>query len=275
MPELPEVETVVRGLRPILMGRAIVRVDSTAAPATSIVVSPSLPGGTLEEVLPGRTVLGINRRGKNILISLSGDLTLWVHLKMTGQFRFTTRDEPRDRHDLVSFDLARPGRVGERFGRLRLYPDTELWDQPGLADLGPEPLELPAEDFIELCHGRHRMIKPALLDQTFIAGIGNIYADEALFLSRIHPARRTDSIAQRKLIELHGQLQDLLIRSIENAGTTIINFVDVEGEGGSFQRLLQVYGREGEPCVRCGHPIRRIVIGSRSSHLCSHCQRRR
>ncbi len=289
MPELPEVETVVRGLRPMLIGQSIARVDSTAAPATSIVVSPALTGGSLDEIVPGRTVQAIDRRGKNILISLSGDLTLWVHLKMTGQFRFTTRDAPLDRHDLVLFDLTRPGRVGEegasvgtqmrfhdfrRFGRLRLYPDAELWDQPGLADLGPEPLELPAEAFVELCRGRRRMIKPALLDQSFIAGIGNIYADEALFLSRIHPARRTDGIARHKLIELNGHLHYLLRRSIDHAGTTIINFVGVEGEGGSFQRLLQVYGREGEPCPRCGRPIRRIVIGSRSSHLCSYCQRR-
>jgi len=289
MPELPEVETVVRGLRTLLTGRTITGVDSAAAPVTSIVVSPALPGRSLEELLPGRTVEGIDRRGKNILMSLSGDLTLWIHLKMTGQFRFTSGDEPRDRHDLVVFNLSPEVTAGHylhtgkssmrfhdfrRFGRLRLHPDGELWDQPGLADLGPEPLDLPAEEFVELCHSRRRMIKPALLDQTFIAGIGNIYADEALFLSRIHPARRTDSITRRKLVELFGNMKHLLRRSIEAAGTTIINFVGVEGEGGSFQRLLQVYGREGEPCVRCGLPVRRIVIGSRSSHLCSYCQRK-
>jgi formamidopyrimidine-DNA glycosylase len=279
MPELPEVETVVRGLRPRLVGRTFTAVDSGAAPVASIVVSPSLPGRSLEELLPGRTVRGVERRGKNILIGLSGELTLWVHLKMTGQFRSVPPDEPRGRHDLVTFDLG-PGchlrfHDFRRFGRLRLYPDAELWRQPGLADLGPEPLEITSEAFADLCSPCRRMIKPALMDQTFIAGIGNIYADEALFLSRIHPARRTHTIARRKLVELHDHHRSLMIRSIDLAGTTIINFTSVEGEGGAFQRLLQVYGRTGEPCTRCGHPIRRIVIGSRSSHLCTYCQRRR
>ncbi len=289
MPELPEVETVVRGLRPLLTGRTFIRVDNHA-PSTSVVMSPAFGGRTFEEVVAGRTVLGITRRGKNILIALSGGVTLWVHLKMTGRFRFTPADEPRDRHDLVLFDLGPPEPSGaerpadglqlrfhdyRRFGRLRLFPDDELRRQPGLAELGPEPLELTADDFVARCRRRARMIKPALLDQRFIAGIGNLYADEALHLSRIHPMRRTDTIARRKLIELHGHLQDLLRRSIDHEGTTIISFAGVDGRSGSFQTLLRVYGREGEPCSFCGHPIRRIRVGSRSSHLCPRCQRRR
>jgi len=294
MPELPEVETVVRGLRPFLTGRTISRVENRA-PAASVVISPTLTGRILEEILPGRTVRAVSRRGKNILIALDGALTLWVHLKMTGRFRLIPADEPVDKHDLVLVDFEpegndRPGSEGRegpgndlqlrfhdyrRFGRLRLYPDDELWDQPGLAELGPEPIEMSGEEFAELCRTRRRMIKPTLLDQTFIVGIGNIYADEALFTSRIHPMRRTNGIARRKLVELHTHLRDLLVRSIELEGTTIINFAGAEGRSGSFQALLQIYGREGEPCLCCSQPIRRIIVGSRSSHICPRCQRRR
>lgn len=283
MPELPEVETVVRGLRPILDGRTFAKVRSYAPPSM-VVVSPSLRKRKLETVLPGRTVESIKRRGKNILISLSGDLTLWVHLKMTGKFRNVDQSEPRHKHDLVLFDLeSDPAKTQEghlrfndyrRFGRLRVFPNDELWQQPALRDLGPEPLELSSNDFVKLCRSRTRMFKPALLDQNFIAGIGNIYADEALYLSRIHPVRLTSSVSPKKLTELHGHIQRLLKKSIKMMGTTVISFSGIYGRSGSFQTMLKVYGREGEPCERCQAPIVREKLGSRSAHYCSRCQRR-
>lgn len=284
MPELPEVETVVRGLRPILEGRTFARVNSRHAHTTSIMISRSLRKKSLDALLPGRTVRQIERRGKNILIGLSGNLTLWVHLKMTGKFRVVPASAPRDKHDLVLFNLqpngSRPGldhlRFNDyrRFGRLRLFPDGELWQQDGLRDLGPEPLEISADEFVQLCHRRPRMLKAALLDQSFLAGIGNLYADEALYLSRIHPRRVTTSVSKRKLGELHGHIQKLLRRSIRMMGTTVISFAGVDGNSGSFQKMLKVYGHEGAPCRICGTVIVREKIGARSAHYCPSCQRR-
>ncbi|MBU0983719.1 MAG: bifunctional DNA-formamidopyrimidine glycosylase/DNA-(apurinic or apyrimidinic site) lyase [candidate division Zixibacteria bacterium] len=281
MPELPEVETVVRGLRDVLLGRTF-RSVSCNAPVSSIELSRSL-GKSFERALAGRRVTAINRRGKNILIALDNNSTLWVHLKMTGQFRYVDSNVPRQKHDLVVFVLDERGsddsdcnlRFNDyrRFGRLRLYPNDELWTCPGLADLGPEPLELPAGDFVELCHRRARQIKPALMDQTFIAGIGNIYADESLYNSRLHPLRLSNSISKRKLIELHGHVQYLLQRSIDMMGTTVDTYSGVNGRPGTFQNYLKAYGREGQPCERCETLIVRKKIGSRSAHYCPRCQR--
>jgi formamidopyrimidine-DNA glycosylase len=282
MPELPEVETVVRGLRPILEGRTFARVRSYAPPA-SIVVSKTFRRAKLESLLPGRTVEKITRRGKNMLIALSGDVTLWIHLKMTGKLLSVPPSAPRDKHDLVLFDLEPDGARSEinhlrfsdyrRFGRIRLYPNDELWQQDGLSDLGPEPLEISANDFVRLCHTRTRMIKPALLDQSFIAGIGNIYADESLYLSRIHPARLMSSLSKKKLSQLHRHIQNLLKRSIKMLGTTVISYAGVDGASGSFQKMLRAYGREGEPCGVCGAKIVRQKLGARSAHFCPRCQR--
>jgi formamidopyrimidine-DNA glycosylase len=279
MPELPEVETVVRGLCPILVGHTISDIH-LFAPKTSIVISPSLAPATLRSALAGRTVEAITRRGKNILISVSGNLTLWVHLKMTGRFHWVEHSVPRDRHDLVVMtldtDASRELRFHDyrRFGRFRLFRDWELNGQKGLGDLGPEPLEMSGDDFVKLCRARSRMIKPALLDQTFLAGLGNIYADEALYAARIHPKRLTNSLSRTKLIELHRHIQRLLRKAIRLMGTSVDTYAGVNGKPGSFQKYLKAYAHEGEPCERCGHAIVRKKIGSRSAHYCPHCQRR-
>jgi formamidopyrimidine-DNA glycosylase len=281
MPELPEVETVVRGLRATIVGRTFARVH-TSAPTASIVVSPSLPKGGLEKNLPDRAVLGVDRRGKNILIRLSGDLTLWVHLKMTGRFLYVDISQPLDKHDLAVFDFRPDEHTGSlhlrfndyrRFGRLRLFPNHELMWQPGLVDLGPEPLEIAVDDFVALCRKRDRMIKAALLDQRFLAGLGNIYADEALHASRIHPKRLTQSLSRRKLIDLHAHIQRLLKHAIRLMGTSVRTYSAVNGSPGAFQKKLLVYGHEGHPCGRCGTKIVREMIGSRSAHYCPRCQK--
>ncbi|MBD3403918.1 bifunctional DNA-formamidopyrimidine glycosylase/DNA-(apurinic or apyrimidinic site) lyase [candidate division GN15 bacterium] len=281
MPELPEVETVVRGLRETVLGETIARV-TLQAPPTSTVVSPSLARGSFARALAGRTIHDVTRRGKNILISLSGDITLWVHLKMTGHFYYKDKTAPVEKHDLVIFDFqstlnGNPLHLRfndyRRFGRLRVFPDSELWQQDGLKNLGPEPLEMTAEQFVLLCRRSARMIKPALLDQTFVAGLGNIYADESLYYSRIHPKRLTDSISKKKLIELHGHIQALLRRSIELMGTSVDTYSGVNGQTGNFQSYLKAYNREGQPCERCGRILVREKIGSRSAHYCRACQR--
>ena len=160
-----------------------------------------------------------------------------------------------------------------RFGRLRLYANAELWDQQGLRDLGPEPLEITAQAFVRRCRLRNRMIKPALLDQSFLAGLGNIYADEALFAARIHPRRLTSTISNRKLTSLHGQIQQILKKAITRKGTSVISYSDINGRPGSFQKNLRVYKYAGHPCPVCGRLIIREKIGSRSAHYCPRCQR--
>lgn len=282
MPELPEVETVVRGLRRTVGGETIARVR-VQAPASTIHVGESFKPRQFSELLIGRKIQAVKRRGKNILLSLSGGLTLWVHLKMTGHFHFLDRRAPIGKHDLVVFDF-RDGRRSlrdmnlrfndyRRFGRLRLFTDDELWQQPGLADLGPEPLEITASEFVRMFNSSRRMVKPALLDQTFLAGLGNIYADESLYASRIHPRRLTSSLSSKKLTELHGHIQRLLRFAISKMGTSVDTFSGVNGQPGRFQKYLRVYDREGTPCRACGRSIVREKIGSRSAHYCPRCQR--
>lgn len=288
MPELPEVETVVRGLRETIVGRTIKRIRLNAPPA-SIVVSPSFKNKTFERVLAGRSVETVERRGKNILIRLSGDITLWAHLKMTGHFFYLPETEAIDKHDLAVFDFSSPetrsvGKTKEklhlrfndyrRFGRLRVFNNNELWQQKGLAELGPEPLEISADEFVNLLKSTRRMIKPALLDQSFIVGVGNIYADESLYAAKIHPKRITSKIAKPKLAELHEHLRRILKYSIRQMGTSVDSYSGVNGQRGSFQKYLKAYGRDGEPCVFCGSTIVREKIGSRSAHYCPRCQRK-
>ena len=289
MPELPEVETVVRGLRQTVEGRTISRVRSKA-PDNSIVVSPSFKPKSFASVMKNKTITAIDRKGKNIFVRLSDDVTLWVHLKMTGHFFFQPSSGPIAKHDLVIFDLvntngndAKPTdtlRFNDyrRFGRLRLYYDNELMQQRGLAELGPEPFDISAEEFAELCRSRSRMIKPALLDQSFIAGIGNIYADESLHMSRIHPMRLTSSLSKKKLVELHGHIQDILNKAIRLMGSSVDSYSGVNGQPGQFQKYLKAYNNEGSPCQNCSSKnlrstIIRMKIGSRSAHFCPRCQR--
>jgi len=284
MPELPEVEIVVRGLRETVVGETIAKVHVNAPPS-SIYVSSSLDSSRFDWALEGRKILSISRRGKNILINLSGEVTLWVHLKMTGHFFYVKKTHPIDKHDLVIFDFESTLKRKQgkhlrfndprRFGRLRLFYDHELWEQPGLADLGPEPLEISAGDFVTLCKDSRRMIKPALLDQSFLAGLGNIYADESLYYSRIHPKRVTSSLSTKKLIELHGHIQEVLKRAIRLMGTSVDSYRGVNGQTGRFQKYLKVYHNEGGPCHYCGTKIVRQKIGSRSTHFCPRCQRLR
>lgn len=287
MPELPEVETVVRGLRRTVLGLTISEVR-TNAPASSIVVSPSFNNKEFAACLKDRRIEAIDRRGKNILMRLSGEVTLWVHLKMTGHFFYLPCSEPVGRHDLVLFYFDTKGSSGgknserclrfndyRRFGRLRLYRNEELGRQKGLADLGPEADQITADRFVNLCRSRSRMIKPALLDQSFVAGIGNIYADESLYFSRIHPTRLTSSLSPTKLKELHGHIRRILRKAIRLMGSSVDTYSGINGQPGQYQKYLKAYNNEGRPCSFCGTRIRREKIGSRSAHFCPRCQRKK
>jgi len=272
MPELPEVETVVRGLREKIAGLTLDRVTCRHPK-----INHDNPRHWCRS-LAGRQVFDVRRRGKNILIDLSGGLTLWVHLKMTGHFHLPAADTLPGRHDLVCFDLRDQEcqlrfQDTRRFGRVRLLPTATVMEQKGLADLGPEPLEIDRSDFAARVQRSARMIKPALLDQRFLAGIGNIYADESLFRAKIHPRQRTCDLSLPRINALHAAIREILTTAIANMGTTVDSYAGINGEAGGFQTYLQVYGRAKQPCPRCGAAIRREVIGSRSAHFCPRCQR--
>ncbi len=197
---------------------------------------------------------------------------------MTGNFFWVPAETPREKHDLVVLtfrDTPMELRFNDyrRFGRLRLFRTDELWQQKGLKELGPEPLEISSDAFVELCVRRPRQIKQALLDQGFLAGVGNIYADESLYAAGIHPLRLTTGISKAKLAELHGHIQRLMKKAIRMMGTSVDNYAGVNGKAGRFQNYLKVYGNEGDDCERCGSHIKRMKIGSRSAHYCPKCQR--
>jgi len=272
MPEMPEVETVVRGLQRVIPGKTIQSVYINS-PKIELDNQP----GWLD-ILKGKQFLAVRRRGKNILIDLSGGYTLWVHLKMTGHLYYFPKSSEIGKHDLMIFTLKNDNfalRFNDyrRFGRIRLFKTDEILQQKGLVELGPEPLEISKQGFISLFKNKQRMIKPALLDQTFIAGLGNIYADETLYLSRIHPRKMTNRISTAKLEALYDNMRRTLKKAVRLMGTSFDSYAGVDGEPGGYQSYLLAYGREGEPCRRCGTKIKREKIGSRSAHFCPRCQR--
>ncbi len=272
MPELPEVETIARGLRRSLVGRTIAR---------GVCYCPKIAADNEERWLAAieeKKLTGVRRRGKNLLLDLSGGLTLWVHLKMTGHLYLRASDEPVETHDRLIFYLkGRPDQLRfhdmRRFGRVRLFPTAQIMNQQGLCDLGPDALELGQKAFVDLLNAHARLIKPALLDQRFLAGLGNIYADESLFSARIHPRRLTHSLSAAKLSRLHEAIGEILQEAIGKMGSSVDNYAGVDGRPGGYQSFLRVYGREGADCPRCGDRIKRERIGSRSAHYCPRCQR--
>lgn len=280
MPELPEVERVASDLRGTILGKTFKEIV-VRAPKSSVVISSTFRKSSYQSLLTGRTVEQISRRGKNIIIQLDNNLTLWVHLKMTGQFRWVPVDEPIGKHDLFIYRFESEQKMSlrfndyRRFGRHRLFASDELSKQKEFANLGPEPLEISSGDFVALCLKRPRQIKAALLDQSFIAGVGNIYADESLWYSRIHPQRLTTSVSRAKLAELHSHIQTILRKAISLMGTSVDSYAGVNGQPGEFQKYLAAYGNEGKSCDRCGSIIVRQKIGARSAHFCPRCQKRK
>ena len=273
MPELPEVETVVRELRAAgLVGRRIVRAQvfwakTVAAPAPA----------RFARDIRGREIRRLSRRGKFILAELGGDRTLLVHLRMSGHLDLAPAGSRPRRHDRVvwTLDDGRQLRFEDtrKFGRVWLVRDPAQV----LGELGPEPLGISPAAFAAGLSSRARLLKPLLLDQTFLAGIGNIYSDEALWAARLHPRRRSDTLTAAQAAELLRAIQAALRKGIRNLGTTFgagqTHFVLPRGERGRNQEELNAYGQTGAPCPRCGTPIRRILVGQRSTHLCPACQR--
>lgn len=270
MPELPEVETIVRDLRPALLGRAILEVRSDWP---RHIGEPGL--AELQERIGGLHFKAIGRRGKYLRFDLDKGEHLLIHLKMSGQLTVNPADAPSDKHVHTVFALDNGDELRFRdirkFGRVYLVKDPETI----LGKLGPEPLSssFSAEDLFQRLHRCRRMLKPLLLDQTFIAGIGNIYADEALYHARLHPKRCSHTLTGSEVDALFAAIRKALQLGLDHDGASIDNYRKLDGSRGEMQDEFVAYGRDGEPCFRCGHAIVRIVLGSRSTYFCPECQR--
>jgi len=281
MPELPEVETVARGLRQAILGR---RILSVTLGKTDFIDDPS----ALEQHLPGRRIEAVERYGKFMLLRLSavhretrvarnGDgapASLLVHLGMTGQIAPGPAGLPLEKHTHVCL-LLDDGRElrytdARRFGRIAYLTKASLAEE--LAGFGADPLEVSKEEFAERICGRRARVKALLLDQSVLRGVGNIYADESLWRARIHPARLGAKLSGKEAETLRRALQDILRKAIVLRGSSISDFLDAEGEPGEYQRHHRAYGREGENCHRCKTSIRRATVAGRSSYFCPRCQ---
>jgi formamidopyrimidine-DNA glycosylase len=275
MPELPEVETVVRGLKLSLPGRTI----------TDVRFGKTDFVDNFEEIakhLPGLRVSDVRRLGKFICVEFDSSSNgnalpppkLIVHLGMTGQLRVSGSAEAiaPHTHAFFAMDDGRELRYTDirRFGRMVLIPEPEL--AGFLQQLGKEPLEISADEFCAHLGSRRARIKALLLDQRVLRGIGNIYADESLFRARLHPMRIGEKLSRKELLALHAAIRQVLTEAIRFRGSSISDYVDSNGDGGEFQLRHRVYQREGLPCFRCKAAIRRIIVASRSSHYCPRCQ---
>lgn len=269
MPELPEVETTVRSLRRPLIGRLITDVQNSWPPHIAM---PEI--AELRRRTRGRRIEAVGRRGKYLIFTLSHGEVLIIHLKMSGHLSVVEQDEPMASHVHTIFSLSDGHelrfRDQRKFGRVYLVTDPD----DVLGKLGPEPLERSFTTALlkERLRGRKRAIKPLLLDQGFIAGVGNIYANEALYYAGLHPARTADSLTSSEIESLHAAIQKSLRLGLENEGASIDQYVKPNGSKGQMQHVLAVHGREGEPCLRCDDLVQRISLGGRGTFLCSSCQ---
>lgn len=274
MPELPEVETVVRTLQRLVLGKTIARV-SVLLPR--IIRRPD----DVEEfkaLLAGQTIHAIKRRAKFIQFVLDRDVLI-SHLRMEGRYGLYQAEEPVEKHTHVIFHFTDGTELRYRdvrqFGTMDLIPlGLETAEGP-LAKLGVEPLDpnFTAEVLRGLLKGRTTKIKPLLLNQECIVGLGNIYVDESLFRAGIHPERPAGKLTAEQTARLHAAIVTTLSEAVEQGGSSIKSYVNGQGEMGMFQQSLLVYGRKGEPCTKCGTPIIRFVVGGRGTHICPACQK--
>jgi formamidopyrimidine-DNA glycosylase len=271
MPELPEVETVVRDLRPLLTGRAIRSVRRSR-------LKLRRPWkAAWDRAMRDAKIEGIRRRGKWILLDLGGSPVLRVHLGMTGQFTVVPASEMEPRHLHLRFELDSGEelrfRDPRRFGSAEWFADRVALAAAMDEELGPEPFGLDEAYFRAALRKTARNLKAILLDQTVVAGVGNIYADEALFHAKLHPARRGCSLSRAECDRLREALEVVLEKAIESRGSTIRDYVGGSGLRGGFQNEFSVYGRTGESCLACGAGVECIRLAGRASHYCSRCQR--
>jgi formamidopyrimidine-DNA glycosylase len=293
MPELPEVETTVRDLRPQLVGRTIRRASVTWH---KTIAHPDAEGFVSE--IAGCKVTNITRRGKYLIFCLErppvkkprtareraagpvegagggAEKFLLVHLRMTGSFKFQSPDEARDAHMHVTLALDDGREL--RFRDFRKFGRWWLVDAPDevVGKLGPEPLDMSKQEFVARLRARRGRIKPLLLNQAFIAGVGNIYADESLWYARLHPLREVTTLSDAEASALYHAIRRVFTKAIGLGGTSFdANYRRINGMSGEFQEDLRVVGRAGEPCRRCGTPIVKTVVGQRGTYYCPGCQK--
>lgn len=266
MPELPEVESVRRQLAPELVGRRVDDVWFDAHPNV-------LRQFSNVDWLPGHTIRGVGRRGKFLIAPLDRQRELIMHLGMTGAFRFDYFDQYVRARLWLDDGRELAFRDPRRFGRVAVVPAGDYAAIPTLASLGPEPLseEFDPDDFAAAIRRTRAPIKPYLLTQRAVAGVGNIYADEALWRARIHPASRR--VGRLRALELHQAIRGVLIEAIEREGTTFRDYQMVNGEAGQNAAFLVAYGRAGRECPRCGTPLRKVMLAGRGTTYCPRCQR--
>lgn len=275
MPELPEVQTVVNDLKSAGLINAAIIDAQVFWPRSISKLSPA----AFRRRLKQKTLTDIRRRGKYIVIHLSGNNHLLIHLRMTGRLHLVAADQPRSKHEHVILKFKNQPQLRfhdtRKFGRFYLVDDTETI----LGHLGPEPL---APDFTvkylaARMDTRRRLLKPLLLDQAFIAGLGNIYADEALWDAKIHPRRIANTLTKTEISALHGAIVKVLKRGLRNLGTTLgsgkPNFYSIAKNKGRNRDQLMVFRRTGFPCPRCDSIVERIIVGQRSTHFCPKCQK--
>jgi formamidopyrimidine-DNA glycosylase len=288
MPELPEVETVKLGLNKLLPGKTITKVNSDNL--------KSFPNSDNQVAvfMIGATVKMVSRRAKVLIIELSSNYSLVIHLKMTGQLVFKSKDyrfgagHPNDsligklpdnstRVEITFEDGSKLFFNDQRkFGWMKLIPSTEVEDLTFIKKLGPEPLD---NDFTwqifkdRILRRKNSLIKPVIMDQSVIAGVGNIYADESLWMSKVNPMTRVGNLTDAKIKLLHHSIIDVLKLSIDKGGSTDRNYVNADGVKGSYIEFAKVFRRDGQPCPRCGRTIIKIWVAGRGTHYCKHCQR--
>ena len=273
MPELPEVETIRRTLAE--------HVTDMKIEAIKLIWTTAVCGWkdqSFEALVTGRRIQAIDRRGKYLLIRLDEDLTLIAHMRMTGRLNYYTENQDPEKHTHVVFRLEH-GEVHfsdvRKFGRIQVIPTPLCISESSLCKLGPEPLE--AEFTPEVLRGRFGKkklsLKAALLDQHVLAGLGNIYVDESLFQAGISPERGVDTLTEEEISKLHQAIQNVLQAGIDAQGTSFRDYRDANGEKGSFEQALQVYGRAGKPCQICGQTLERLRLAGRTTVYCSRCQR--
>jgi formamidopyrimidine-DNA glycosylase len=270
MPELPEVETTRRGLEPLLVGQSIVDLE-IREPRLRWPVDPSLP-----ERIRNEKIASVERRGKYLLIETRSGSLIW-HLGMSGSLRYLDDPGAPKTHDHLDLVLGTGACV--RFNDPRRFGSVHFSEAPErhwlLASLGPEPLseDFSGEHLQRAARARRVAIKQHIMNSRIVTGVGNIYANEALFRSRIHPRRAAGRISGQRLDTLAASIKDVLDNAIRAGGTTLRDFVGGDGKPGYFQQTLAVYGRGGEPCIDCETPIKQVVIGQRATYYCPHCQR--
>jgi formamidopyrimidine-DNA glycosylase len=267
MPELPEVQTVVTTLAPRVAGKRIERIPHVRRD----MITPD--GFDLAGAVRGRTIESVTRRGKRIVFLLDDGNRFFIHLGMTGRLMVESRDTDQALHTHLIFDIGDGRQLRfrdpRRFGEIRW-----LGQDNGDAKMGPEPLDMRASQLADCLTRTTRAVKNALMDQSVVAGLGNIYVDESLHAAGIHPLARADRLKPQQIAKLTQSIKRVLRKAIRHRGSTLRDYVDAEGGKGAFQLLHNVYNRKGEPCRTCKSPIVRIVLGGRSTCFCPRCQSR-